>query len=325
MPGATLITDDEIRAGSRVLSVFVNPLNLQILKAHEAGQQRFADLEARINWAAPTTLRSAIAGLRELGALEKHTVRAMPYSVGTRLTVVGTELLEVAEALAVWLERCPSGPIVLDSDAARGAVKALAGGWSSAVIRLLASRPQTLNDLSRQIPEVSYPTLERRMTTMRNTGQAESIPGPGRATTYTATDWLRYATAPLCLAGRYERRHLAALSAPITHVEVEAAFMLCIPLVKPPPRAGSCTLVVCTEAGEPDRFGREFAGVTVELGDGTVRECRPEIEREPETWALGTGDIWLEVVNGASPDLLRFGGADPRLAREMVVAIRHIF
>ena len=65
-------TDEgEIRAGSRVLSLFENPLNARILRAHAAGPQRLAELPAKMV-APPTTLRAALSNLRDVGALERR-------------------------------------------------------------------------------------------------------------------------------------------------------------------------------------------------------------------------------------------------------------
>jgi len=313
----------EVRAGSLVLSLFANPLNLQVLRAHADGPLRLAELHATINWAAQTTLRAAVANLRELGALKKRKLGGMPHGVVTELTPAGEELLYVAEVLEAWLERAPDGPIAPDSDAAKGAVKALAGGWSSAIVRALSAEPLTLTELARLIPDVSYPTLERRLATMKNTGQIEPISTSGRGTSYTVTEWLRRAIAPLCAAGRCERRYLADDSAPITNIEVEGAFMLSIPLIELPATAsGSCTLIVQTEAGEPDARGRQLSGVDVELQEGKVTSCSTEIDPDPDTWALGTGVTWLEAVIDGRLDLLRLGGAQPHLAQATIRAIR---
>ncbi len=171
--GASAPDAGEVRAGSRVLSVFENPLNARILRAHARGPLRFSALQEQIGTSAATTLRVAVASLLEAGALAKLPAAGSGYGAATVLSPAGEEMLAVGDAVATWLGRCPGGPIAPDSEEAKEAVKALAGGWSSRLIRALAGRPRTLAELHRLIPEVSYPSLERRISWMRAMGQIE--------------------------------------------------------------------------------------------------------------------------------------------------------
>lgn len=319
---ATASTDEEIRAGSRVLSVFENPLNTRILRAHADGSQRLAELQEKVGWAPQTTVRAAVSNLREVGALAKETVGDSTRAVATALSPAGEEMLFVADAVETWLARCPDGPIAPDGEQAKGAVKALAGGWSSTLMRAMANRPVTLTELASLIPDISYPSLERRISWMRTTGQIEPLDKPGRGTPYVVTDWLRYAIAPLCAAGRCERRHLEHVSGPITDVEVEASFLLATPLAPLPPYArGTCMLAVQTDPTQPDKAEPELAGVVVEVSRGSVESCTPRISEEPRTWAVGTPETWLDVVIDGRIDDLRIGGANPQLALDLVAGI----
>lgn len=162
-PDTTAPDAQEIRAGSQVLSVFENPLNTRILRAHAQGPLRFSALQEKLGSSAPTTLRVAVAGLREAGALAKLPASGSGYGAATVLSPAGEEMLAVADAVGAWLERCPTGPIALDSEEAKEAVKALAGGWSSRLVRALAGGPRTLTEMHQLIPDVSYPLLERRV------------------------------------------------------------------------------------------------------------------------------------------------------------------
>jgi DNA-binding HxlR family transcriptional regulator len=228
-------------------------------------------------------------------------------------------MIFVADVVERWLAFSPTGPIPPDSDAAKGAVKALSGGWSSTLMRALANRPFTLTELDRLIPDISYPSLERRLVSMRAAGQIEPLEAEGRGTPYVVTEWLRRSIAPLCAAGRCERRHLDADTALITDVEVEAAFMLAMPLASMPPNAtGTCMLAVQTGPNGCNDSGHDLSGVTVELEHGEVASCTPTVDQSPPTWALGTAEDWLDVVIDGDLAALRLGGARPELALSMV-------
>jgi DNA-binding HxlR family transcriptional regulator len=321
MPAAPL-PDVGIRAGSRVLAPFENPLNARILRAHVDGPKRLTELQELLGQSAPTTVRAAVSGLCTLGALSKRPYGDSSAAVSTALTLAGSEMLFVADEVEAWLERCPDGPISPGSEEAREAVKALAGGWSSTLMHVLASRASTLSELDGQIPGVSYPSLERRVSWMRASGQIEPVEKEGRGTPYVVTDWLRQAIAPLGAAGRCERRHMGEGSGPITAVEVEASFLLTVPLI--PLRSGangSCMLAVQTDPVEPDDGEPKLAGVTVEVERGRVVSCVPEIGVEPTTWAVGATEAWLDVVIDGRVEDLRIGGVDPQLALDLVTGI----
>jgi DNA-binding HxlR family transcriptional regulator len=319
-PDAT--ATDELRAGSLVLSLFATPLDALILRAHADGPLRLSGLHNKMGWAAHTTLRAAIGTLLEVGALEKVKTGESRLAVENELTAAGREMIFVADVVEDWLAASPDGPIAPDSEAAKGAVKALAGGWSSTLMRALAGRAFTLTELDSMIPVISYPALERRLARMRTTGQIQPVQAEGRGTPYVVTDWLRQAVAPLCAAGRCERRHLPDKSAPITRVEVEAAFMLAIPLVSLPESVGgSCMLAVQTEAGGSESGNRGVAGVSVEVKRGRVVSCAARVVDGPPTWALGTAETWLEVVIEGQLENLRLGGARPQLALDLVTGL----
>ncbi len=321
MPDATAPSEGEIRAGSLVLALFANPLNARILRAHADGPLRLAQLHEKIGWAAPTTLRAALTHLGEIGALDRPEAGGSRFAVENELTPAGREMLFVAEVVEAWLTHAPDGPIPPESEAAKSAVKALAAGWSSTLMRTLANRAFTLTELDGLIDDVSYPSLERRLVRMRSAGLVEPIQAGGRGTPYVVTDWLRRSIAPLCAAGRCERRHLEEKSAPVTKVEVEAAFMLAIPLVSLPKSAnGACMLAVPTEAGESSASadGKGLTGVTVEVERGKVVSCSARVQQHPSTWALGVAGTWMNAVIDGDLEPLRFGGARPQLALDLV-------
>ena len=275
-------------------------------------------LQEVVDWAAEATIRGSISALCDLEALEKSRTEDARNAVATALTPAGEEMLAVSQALEYWLRSCPKGPIAIDAGHVRVAVKALAEGWNSALMRALATEPLTLTELSCLIPDVSYPALERRISWMRATGQLIALPREPRGIPYAPSDWLRRAVAPLCAAGRCERRHMGDVP-PVTDVEVEAAFLLTLPLVRLSPAAeGRCLLASRTDSAAGEEDGPGLAGVAVEVRAGSITSMTIDIDDEPSNWAIGTSDLWLDAVLDAALENLRIGGRNPQLACDLV-------
>src|SRR5262249_33270085 len=151
----------------------------------------------------------------------------------------------VAESVKKWLKRAPDGPVALESGAGKGIVKALVDGWGSTIMRSLATRPMSLTELDRHIADFSYPALERRLSSMGMAGLSEAHQSRGAGTPYRVTDWARRGVAPLVAASKCEREHLGAGAAPVTQADIEAAFLLAMPLVGlPTGTSGTCQLEV---------------------------------------------------------------------------------
>ncbi len=253
-----------VRAGGTVLSLLAGPLCAPILRAHLEGPLRLPDLRERIGGAAQTTLRGQVGNLRAIGALERHVRSGMPYTVENELTDAGRGILGVAGDVEAWLSRAPQGPIALGSEPAKGAIRSLVGGWGSTVLRALAARPLSLTELSGVIPDLSYPSLERRISAMRAARQVEVMPNEtGKARPYAVTDWTRQAVGPLVAAGRCECEHIAEVTDPLTRVDIEAVFLLAVPLVAlPTGRSGSCLLAVNAAEGRGARTARQPASTS---------------------------------------------------------------
>ncbi|HEY2335691.1 MAG TPA: winged helix-turn-helix transcriptional regulator [Solirubrobacterales bacterium] len=312
-----------VRAGGTVLSLIAGPLSVPILRAHLDGPLRLPDLRERIGGAAQTTLRGQVGNLRGIGALERHVRSGMPYTVENELTDVGRGVLDVAEIVEAWLARAPQGSIPLGSESAKGAIRALIGGWGSKMLRALAARPLSLTELSSVIGDLSYPALERRLSAMRAARQVEVKLNGGRgAKPYAVTDWTREAVGPLVAAGRCECTHLAGVTEPLTRIDIEAAFLLALPLIDlEVTRDGSCLLAVDTGVANDDERADRLAGVHVEIEKGDVGSCHSRMEQEPRTWALGTVDSWVEAILEGRPDRLRMGGDEPQLAAAIIAGI----
>lgn len=291
-------------------------LNAQILHALADGPLRLAGLRKAIGGPAQSTLRGNLAKLTEIGALRKG-IRDDGSSVQEyELTPCGRELLLVADAVEAWLSMAPDGPLAPDGNGAKVAIKALVGGWTTAIVRALAARPLTLTELDRLIDNCTYPALERRLSAMRLAGQIELTErngGPARH--YTVAPWLRQAIGPLAVAARCERRCMREMTAPISRIDVEAAFLLVGPMVELcPGTSGLCQLAV--EAGGR-HAGQPWAGAQMTLEDGAVTSCLARLEPQPESWAMGTASAWLDAVIGRETELLDFGG-DGELGRDIV-------
>jgi DNA-binding HxlR family transcriptional regulator len=311
----------QARAGGRALSLLSAPLNLQVLRALSERPMRLAELRKATGLPAQTTLRGHLATLGETGVLAKRPTQQMPYAVENELTPLGQGLLAVADRLEIWLSKAPEGAIPLESGAAKGAIKALVDGWESKMIRALAARPLSLTQLDRLISDFSYPALERRLASMRLAGLVEGQRGQGGGTPYSVTEWARLGVAPLAAASHCERVHMSEDSAPVTQIDIEAAFLLATPLVGLSSSAtGSCQLEVEASPGGVSRA----AGVQVRLERGRVVSCVSRLQETPGAYAAGTALKWFHAVKDGEVKKLRFGGSD-QLAEEVVGGLHSAF
>lgn len=303
-----------MRSGAQTLSLLASPINVHILQALAEGTQRQVGLRRAAGSPAQTTLRAQLKKLCAVGTIERQRRNRLPGVVEHKLTDAGRDLLAVAEVLGSWLQSAPGGPAALGSSEARAAVKALVEGWSTAMLRVLAAKPLTLTELDRIITSINYPSLERRLTAMKLAGQVEQIPGNGRGTPYVVTEWARQAVAPLTAAARWERRHLAEETAPISKLDVEGTFLLALPLLRLPKRlSGACRLAVGIANGQ--KHG--LAGVLVQVDDGRVASCTTHLDGRPEAWASGSATAWLAALMERDTDQLEIGG-DNRLALSLL-------
>ena len=310
----------QVRAGGRALSVLATPLNFQVLKALAERPMRLAELRKTTGLPAQTTLRGHLASLAELGVLSKRPTQRMPYAVENELTPMGSELLDVAGQLEVWLGRAPGGPISLESGAAKGAVKALIDGWGSTMMRALAANPLSLTELDSLISDLSYPALERRLSSMRIAGLVEAQRTRGVGTPYAVTNWARLGVGPLAAASRCELIHMGGEIAPVTEVDIEAAFLLATPLVGLPESvAGSCQLEVEATPGFVPR-----TGVQVMIERGKVVSCVSRLESRPAAYAAGPAIKWFNAVRHGRIDQLRFGGSR-QIAEDVVGGLHATF
>ncbi len=304
-----------MRVGARVLGLLAVPLNGMIVHALGSGPMRQSDLRSELGNPAETTLRGHLSRLEDLGAIRKKMHVEGSQFVRNELTETGADLLIATRALQGWLSRGPQGPIELGTVQAKGAVRALLGGWDSTLLRALAARPLTLTQLDRLIGAFSYPALERRLSAMRSTGLAESTAHRG-GTPYTVTPWTRQGVGPIIAAALFERLHFEDVPPP-NSIDIEAAFLLATPISTLPQDAdGVCSLIAETGNGNRADNGRH-AGVEVTVDRGQVESCIARLEPNPRNWAMGSTIAWLEALVHGRPEQLRIGG-DRRLALSLI-------
>lgn len=302
------------RAGGQVLSLLARPLNCLVVQALGRRPMRLGELLKELGGPSQTTLRGRLTDLVALGAVAKRG-GGMPYAVENELTDAGRDLLQVVEALATWLSRAPAGPIPLGSVAAKGAIKALVGGWESTMLRAFAARPLSLTQLDRLIAPLSYPALERRLSALRATGLVEPVPNGARAP-YGVSRWGRETVGPISAAARFEGIHIPDTAAALTPIDVEATFLLATPIAKLPPQTdGFCQL-----PAETNREAQRLAGVNVAVDRGTVVECVARLDPRPRNRALGDAGAWLHAVVLRDPSPLRISG-DEDLSHRLVLGV----
>jgi DNA-binding HxlR family transcriptional regulator len=255
--------------------------------------------------------------LTEAGIVERRQQRQFPSPVEYELTRAGDDLLSVATVVADWLRLSPQGPLQLGGNLAKSATKALVDGWSSGIVRALASRPLALTELSRLISSLSYPSLERRLGAMRIAGLIERCSGDGRGRPYGITPWLRLGSSPLTAAARWERKHLSDETPPIRRLDIEAVFLLALPLVSlSEDRSGVCRLAVDTSTGRQHRQ----AGVMVQVEAGSISGCGTRLDGPVDASASGSAFAWMGAVSDRRPSRLDLGG-DRDLAAGLIEAL----
>lgn len=287
-----------------------------MINALGGGGRSLIDLRREAGSPPQTTMRVHLRRLREVGVVEAHRREEFPGTAHYELTDSGRFLLEVSRQLSLWLGRGPRGPIELGTAEAKSVIKALVGGWSAGIVRALAVRPLALTELDRVISSLSYPSLERRLAAMRLHDLVESAREGRRGNPYVVTDWLRLAVIPIAAAACWERRYWSQ-APPITNRDIEAAFLLALPLTHPPAdTTGFCRLAVQMANGSIGRL----AGATVEARGGEIISCTTRIEGSPDASALGTPSTWLSALLSPHVHQLEMQG-DSRLATALITAM----
>jgi hypothetical protein len=235
-----------------------------------------------------------------------------------QITPSGREMLFVSETLEDWLAQAPSGLLPFGGDGATEAIEALADSWSSTMLHALALGPRSLGELDGASEATGYPATERCLDAMRLTGQLEARRGDGDSAAYSVTDWLRHGVAPIVAAARMEHRHLAD-SPDVATFDVEAAFMLSVPLMRlPADMSGSCRFAL-----ELDGLDARSAGVMLQVEEGRIVAVTPDLQGVPGAGATGDLNTWFDAVIDANPDDMEVGG-DRGLATALVYELHRV-
>lgn len=313
-----------MRSGAEALCMLAVPLNVNVLRTLEEGEgpTPLPDLRRATGHPPVTTMRSYLRRLVELGLVKRHREDDFPGSVSYLMTPRGKRLLTVGEVLQVWLREAPEGEVELGTTAAKSAIKALVDGWSTGLIRALAARPLGLTELNRVIPQVSYPTLERRLTAMRQVGLIESDPqSNGRVTRCAVTEWLRRSVAPITAAVGWEAACIPDQTPAPGRIDAEAVLLLATPSIELPPEInGTCRLAVEFRRGSD----LEFAGVTLGISEGRVKSCVSRIDGTPDAWATGGVLDWFRWMRDTGDRRIEIGG-DPAIAHAVADGLRSDF
>lgn len=226
----------------------------------------------------------------------------------------GVEGLFVAHVAELWLQSAPGGPLPLEDDEEEGAVNTLLEGWRPGIVHALARGPRTEEELEGSV-ELPRRALRERLAAMCEAGMLERLPGEGEGERYAVTEWLRRAIAPLAAAARAELRDPKPEAAPIEASDVEAAFLLALPLVElPAETSGCCRLTVegleGSEAPAAMLTARVDAGRAIAQAGGQTGDP----PAEAGAWATAAPAAWLDTVIERDVRSVATGG-DRLLAR----------
>lgn len=294
-----------LRAGGQALMLLSAPLNVGILRTLEAEPKPLQDLRREVGIPPQSTMRLYLRTLSQIGAVAGQARNEFPTSVDYEITPAGRELLRVGATIQAWLQASPGGPKELGSVSAKSAIKVLVEGWASDLVRTLATQPLSLTELNSMISEVNYPSLERRLTAMRQWSLVEVHKREGRMTPYRVTDWLRRAVAPVTAAMTWERTYAAARTSQVESLDVRAMLRLAIPLMDlAEDVSGKCRLAVEAHDGASPAF----TGVLACVDDGEATSSLTGEEGEDEAWVSGKPLAWVRQLDGGFLDELQLGG-----------------
>jgi hypothetical protein len=231
-------------------------------------------------------------------------------------TAAGREVPFVGMVLQRWLNSCPHGSLELGPEGGP-ALLALVRGWASAVMHALAGRPLTLAEVTEVVGILDEDGVEERVAEMEDAGLLEAFIDDEDEERFAVTNWLRMAIAPLAAAARVEHRHPPGDTAPIAALDVEASFLLALPLLELPREfSGSCSLAVELDQG----VSPSPAGVTVRVEAGRVVSCETGLDEGADAWAAGSAADWLDTVIEPDVKSVRCGG-ERRLTRTLLHAL----
>jgi len=297
------------RAGALTLMHLASPMDrgtlLTLLAEATTGAQVLGELELP-DLDDPNTILALFSDSYLLEPADPDHPPGAPIGPDTMMqpTPAGREVPFLGVILQHWLDRCPEGPVELGPEA--GPVLApLLTGWCSMVTHALAAEPLTVVETHDAIQVLDLDTVEARIESMEEAGQVEALPGPEGEARYAVTDWLRMGIAPLAAAARMELRHPPGDTAAVAALDVEASFLLTLPLLElPSDLSGSCSMAVELDEG----VDGSPAGVTARVENGRVVSCERRLEEEADAWATGSAAEWLDTLIEPDAEQVRSGG-----------------
>jgi DNA-binding HxlR family transcriptional regulator len=320
MPGAADPAANGLRAGGRALLLLADPVSASIVRALASGPLEVGELIVRVENVSRSTYFDRLRDLEEISLIKRERRSGIPPIAACHLTDAGRCLSRVARLLEAWLGRGPQGPLSAGDPVATSAIKALAVGWGSTLLRWLAERPQSLTELEPLVDGLGYRKLERATKDLLSAGLVERVDADGRLSPYAVTPWARESVAVLAAAMHWERREIPERSAPVTAIEIEAGMLMALPLVELSPELnGTCELLMSVEAQDDD----QLSGVATRIANGQLAWCCPRRVQAPGEASWLNGDLWawLRAVIKGEPAGLQTGG-DPALARDLIAALR---
>jgi DNA-binding HxlR family transcriptional regulator len=291
-----------LRSGAYAIGLLSDSLDARLIVTLGEEEMPLRRLRQLVGAPAQTTLRKHLSALAAKGLVQRRRLEPFPGNQELRLSESGRALLPVAASAEAWLARCPAGAIELGTPGSRSALKALVEGWSSLMLRALAGRPLSLTQLDRLIGSLNYPSVERRVDSLRVVGLIRPCEGHGRSTPYTATRWLRTAVAPLLPAVRWERRFGGEAAGPVRERDIEAALLLGAPLIC----AGTKVSGRCRIAVQTDERGE--AGALLLIEGGRVVSCSTELGGECSAAIKASIDGWITAILDGDVARLTVGG-----------------
>jgi len=217
----------QTRAGGRVLRLLSDALNVSILRCLLRGPLSVSELSGSLSATSRTTRFGRLRELEDLGVIVRERRPGSPPVAYCSLSSAGRELLPVVRRFARWLELSPDGPSSPDDATGALAIKALAIGWDTTVLRWLAERPCSLTELDALSPrEVSYHEVRKAREGLSSAGLIAPVPSTDRRQPYTPTEWARRSAGCIAAAVRWEKEHLGAPAPASWAMEVETLSLL---------------------------------------------------------------------------------------------------
>jgi len=128
-----------------------------------------------------------------------------------------------------------------------------------------------------------------------------------------APEWLRLGIAPLAAAARLEFQLPQGETEPIVPLDVEAAFLLTLPLLELPEEVeGTCRLTVPVHGPRP-----ELAGVIVLAQAGEIASISTDLSMDSGNFATAPPAAWIDTLIDPEVAAVDFAG-DPQFALSLL-------